>query len=253
MGRVDRVHRSAAEGFDAAAAEYERGRPDYPHAAIDHLVDRLDIGPSSTVLDLGAGTGKLTRQLVPTGATVVAIEPVAGMRDQLRANVPGVEVIDCTAEQISWPDDDADAVVAGQAFHWFDAPRALADIHRVLRERGGLGLIWNKRDERVAWVARLGEIMEPYETNEPRHGRGDWRAVVADVGLFTDLEEAEFPHRQLLDVDGLVDRVTSVSFIAIQPADVRARIVDDVTALATELGERIELPYRTQVYTCTKR
>src|SRR5437870_1623416 len=101
------IHHAASEGFGAAADEYERARPDYPQAAIDFLADRLGLRPGATVLDLGAGTGKLTRQLVPTGATVVAIEPVEAMRAQLRASVPGVEVIDCTAEQISWPDDDA--------------------------------------------------------------------------------------------------------------------------------------------------
>src|SRR2546421_467325 len=111
------VHATAAQGFGAAADAYERARPSYPTDAIDYVAAQLGLRPGTTVLDLGAGTGKLTRQLLPTGATVVAIEPVAAMREQLRAAVPGVEVLDCTAEQISWPDADADAVVAGQAFH----------------------------------------------------------------------------------------------------------------------------------------
>lgn len=205
------------------------------------------------MLDLGAGTGKLTRQLVPTGATVVAIEPVEAMREQLRANVPGVEVLDCTAERISWPDDDADAVVAGQAFHWFDAPSALIDIHRVLREGGGLGLIWNKRDESEPWAAHLTEIIRPYEGDAPRERHLDWQEPFADGGLFTSLEEVTFPHAQRLDVEGLVDRFASMSFIAIQPDDVRARILDEVRDVVSELPQPFDLPYRTHVYTCTKR
>jgi SAM-dependent methyltransferase len=247
------IHPAASGGFGAAAKEYERARPDYPGAAIDFLVDRLAIRPGATVLDLGAGTGKLTRQLVPSGATIVAIEPVEAMREQLRASVPGVEVIDCTAEHISWPDADADAVVAGQAFHWFDAPRALIDIHRVLREGGGLGLVWNKRDEREPWVQRLTELIDPYEGDAPRERWGRWKDPFTESSLFTPLEETEFAHSQSLDGDGLVERVASMSFIAIQPDDVRVSILDKVRALADELPQPFDVPHRTHVYTCSKR
>lgn len=251
--RLSNIHHAAADGFGAAAGEYERARPSYPPAAIDHLVSRLGLRPGTTVLDLGAGTGKLTRQLVPSGATVVAIEPVAAMRDQLRAAVPDVEVLDCTAEQISWRDADADAVVAGQAFHWFDAPVALVEIHRVLREGGGLGLVWNKRDEREPWVARLTEILAPHEGDAPRERKGGWKAPFTEGGLFSALEEIEFPHTQTLDAEGLVDRIASMSFVAIQPDATRARILDEVRALAEDLPPRFEVPHRTHVYTCTKR
>ena len=247
------VHHAASGGFGSAADHYERARPDYPQPAIDHLVERLGLRPGTTVLDLGAGTGKLTRQLVPSGATIVAIEPVEAMRAQLLASVPGVEVIDCTAEQISWPDADADAVVAGQAFHWFDAPRALIDIHRVLREGGGLGLIWNKKDEGEPWVARFSEIIAPYEGDAPRERHGNWMEPFTSTGLFTDLEEAVFPHHQTLDVDGMLERVASMSFIAIQPDEVRAQVFDAVRALVAPLPQPFALPYRTSVYTCTKR
>lgn len=247
------VHHAAARGFGAAAGEYERARPDYPVAAIDHLTKTLAIGPGSTVLDLGAGTGKLTRQLVPSGAKVTAIEPVAAMRDQLRATVPDVDVIDCTAEGIAWPDMAADGVVAGQAFHWFDAERALVEIHRVLRDGGGLGLLWNKRDDREPWVAGLTEIIDPYEGDAPRERWGAWKAPFTDSALFTPLEEVEFDHPQTLDSDGLVDRVASMSFIAIQPDAVRHRILDDVRALGNTLPQPFVVPHRTFVYTCTKR
>jgi SAM-dependent methyltransferase len=250
---VSGIHHAAADGFGAAADAYERARPDYPAAAIEHLADKLGLRAGATVLDLGAGTGKLTRQLVPTGATVVAIEPVAAMREQLVASVPGVEVLDCTAEQISWPNGEADAVVAGQAFHWFDAGRALVDIARVLRPGGGLGLMWNRRDEREPWVARMSEIIRPFEGDAPRERWGTWQQPFAESGRFTVLEEVEFDHPQTLDTAGLVDRVASMSFIAIQAGAVRAQVLTEIETLADGLPQPFTLPYRTAVYTCNKR
>ena len=247
------VHRAAAEGFTTGAAAYERSRPDYPAAAIEHLATTLSIGPNTTVLDLGAGTGKLTRLLVPTGATVVAVEPVAAMREQLVASVPGVDTIDCTAESITWPDADADAVVAGQAFHWFDAPRSLIEIHRVLRTGGGLGLVWNKRDEAVPWVARLTEILDPFAQDAPRYRWERWKQAFATTTLFTGLDKASFPYEQVLDSDGLADRVSSISFVAIQEPEVKAGILDQVRALADTLPQPFAVPHHTDVYTCKKR
>src|SRR5262245_56757726 len=125
----DRV-KPAVLGFDSAAtaASYERARPSYPAEAVAHLVGHGGIGPGRRVLDLAAGTGKLTRLLVPTGAEVVAVEPVPAMRDQLTAVLPGVTVHDGTAGALPLPDNSVDAVTVGQAFHWFDPPRALAEI-----------------------------------------------------------------------------------------------------------------------------
>src|SRR5437764_6215788 len=140
------VHKAAAEGFHRTADAYERGRPGYPEDAIAWMVAGLRISDRSTVVDLGAGTGKLTRLLLPTGARLIAIEPVAGMRNALRALLPQLEIVDAVAEAMPLADGSADAVVAGQAFHWFETALALEEIHRVLRPGGGLGLIWNRRD-----------------------------------------------------------------------------------------------------------
>jgi ubiquinone/menaquinone biosynthesis C-methylase UbiE len=133
------VHPSAARGFDRAGADYERGRPGYPDEAVALLARELGIGPGRRVLDLAAGTGKLTRALLPYGAQLRAIEPVRGMREQLLNTTAGVEVTDGTAEQIGLPDASIDVVLVAQAFHWFDTAAAAAEIHRVLVPGGGLG------------------------------------------------------------------------------------------------------------------
>ena len=133
------IHESAAKGFAAGADAYERGRPSYSPEAIAHIVRELRIGPGKTVLDLAAGTGKLTRQLVPSGAELVAVEPIPEMRAKLAAAVPQAEIRDGTAEAIPAENHSIDAVVVGQAFHWFDGIRALSEIRRVLRPDGGLG------------------------------------------------------------------------------------------------------------------
>ncbi|HMJ74516.1 MAG TPA: methyltransferase domain-containing protein, partial [Iamia sp.] len=168
-----RVMRAAAEGFSAGADDYERGRPSYPADAVEVLCRQLGIGPGARVLDLAAGTGKLTRLLVPTGAEVVAVEPVSEMRRRLRANVPQALVLDGTAEKLPLPDRSVDAVTVAQAFHWFDPEVALKEIAWVLKPGGGLGLIWNERDTREPWVDELsrlirwndrGEFQVPYTT-----------------------------------------------------------------------------------------
>ncbi len=142
--------REQATSFGAAAAAYERGRPPYPAEAIDWL---LPPG-AARVLDVGAGTGKLTRQLAQRGLDVLAVEPLAGMRDQLARAVPGVPVYPGTAEDIPLPDGSVDAVLAAQAWHWVDPVRAVPEVARVLVPGGQLGLAWNVRDERVDWVAQ---------------------------------------------------------------------------------------------------
>jgi len=149
----------AAAGFGAGAQDYERGRPSYPDDLVVWMAERLRIGAGSRVVDLAAGTGKLTRLLVPTGADLVAVEPVAAMREQLAAVVPGVPALDGTAESIPLAPASVDAVTVAQAFHWFDADAALAEIARVLRPGGALGLVWNERDVREPWVAELSKLI----------------------------------------------------------------------------------------------
>jgi ubiquinone/menaquinone biosynthesis C-methylase UbiE len=167
--------REAALGFDNNAGAYEAARPSYPAEAVAYIVGHGGIGPGRRVLDLAAGTGKLTRLLVPTGAEVVAIEPVAGMRDQLVAQSPDVEVHDGTAEALPLADGSVDAITVAQAFHWFDAPVALAEMRRVLRPRGHLFLVWNIRDRDRDWVREFGDLLvDGPDCERPWTTPGSW-------------------------------------------------------------------------------
>lgn len=246
------IHPAAATGFERASDAYERGRPGYPTEALAHLLERLDVTAGTRVLDLAAGTGKLTRALEAAGADVVAIEPVAAMRAALAAALPSVHVAAGTAEALPIAEAAIDAATVGQAFHWFDAPVAIEELHRVLRPGGRLGLVWNVRDDADPLQARLTEIMAPYRGDAPAHARLRWRDAFSASERFTTLERRSFRHAQRLDVEGLVDRVVSVSFIAALRDDQRREIADDVRALVPT-GGWVTLPYRTDVWTSIRR
>ena len=228
----------ATRGFGLAADAYERGRPDYPAAAIDWLTERLDLRPGRTVLDLAAGTGKLTRLLVPTGAEVIAVEPI----EEMRAKIEGARVLAGTAESIPLGDASVDAVTVAQAFHWFRPDEALAEIHRVLRPGGGLALVWNVRDERHPLQAAASAIMRPLEEDVPRRHRRDWGQVIDAT------ETATFDHEQFVDEDAFVQRFTSVSFVAAAPAEQRAEIEAQLRALVLDAEGPVRLPYVTEIY-----
>ena len=251
------VHEAAERGFGAAAEVYERSRPVYPPEAIDRLAHELELTRSCRAMDLGAGTGKLTRLLVPTGAALVAVEPVPAMRRAFTSVLPDVPVVGGLAEALPFADGSFDAVVCAQAFHWFDGRRALPAIHRVLRSRGRLGLLWNVRDESVPWVRALTEIITPYERTAPREKTQAWRRAFSASDLFGRLNELRFPHLQRLVRDGLVERFASVSFIAARPAVARDEVLGRIGSLADahpDLAGRqtFELPYVTELYWCRR-
>jgi SAM-dependent methyltransferase len=237
----------ATRGFTAADV-YERGRPDYPPAAVARLVERLGLRPGRTVLDLAAGTGKLTRLLVPSGANVIAVEPLREMRAELERHVPGVLALAGTAERIPVTDAFVDAVTVASAFHWFDADAALHEIRRILVPGGGLALVWNARDERSPLQAALTELIAPFRGDTPNRQRHDWRALLAGSGLFERTERLLFENEQVVDEDGLVARVVSISFIGALPASDRAVVEERVRALAREAEHPIRVPYMTELY-----
>jgi SAM-dependent methyltransferase len=247
------IHDLAARGFERAGDDYERGRPSYPAEAIEYLARELGVARGVRVLDLAAGTGKLTRQLVPTGADVVAVEPVAGMRRKLVEALPAVEALAGTAEALPLPDASVDAVFCGQAFHWFDGDRALPEIHRVLRPGGALALIWNVRDETVEWERRLSELLQRHEANAPRKRWGRWREAFERTELFTRLERRDFVHEQAGDVETMLARVASISFVSALPDDERAQFLAEVRSLVEPYGSPLVMHYRTEVYWCRRR
>jgi len=251
------IHPSAAQGFAAAAQTYVRGRPGYPAELLSWLTGDLELQAGRTCVDLGAGTGKFTALLVQTGAEVIAVEPVAEMRRQLVADLPGVRALEGTAEAMPLPDASAHAVLCAQAFHWFASARTLEEIHRVLVPRGRLGLVWNVRDESFDWVAALTKIMAPYETGTPRYHTGLWRQAFAGRA-FTALEETCFPYQHHGSPrEVIIDRILSVSFIAALPATIRDQIaaqLQDLIDCHPDLRgrERVAFPYRTHAFRCEK-
>ena len=247
------IHESAAKGFSAAADAYERGRPDYAPDAITTLVRELGIGPGTRVLDLAAGTGKLTRQLVDTGAELIAIEPIAEMRAKLAATVPTAVALEGTAERIPLPNHSVDAVVVGQAFHWFDGVRAVSEIRRVLRPTGALGLIWQARNPNRPWIERLEDIINRADDGYPRYRAGGWREAFERVALFHPLDQTTFDYVQRASPETIVDRVASISYVAAMPADQRIVVLDEVRDLLstdpdTANADIVELPYTAHVY-----
>ena len=227
--------------FSAVAEAYERARPEYPSEAARWLSGE----PPRDVVDLAAGTGKLTRVLVRLGHRVTAVEPLPEMLDQLRAAVPEAEPVIGKAESMPLPDASADAVVAGQAYHWFDPGAALVEIARVLRPRGTFGAIWNMRDETVDWVARLSEVIgsEGQSDREPED-------EVAASGLYEPVEEAEWRWEQPLDRQRLRDLVVSRSYCATLPPDEREPVLAAVEGLYDEAAgpDGLVMPYVTYCF-----
>jgi SAM-dependent methyltransferase len=235
------IHRAAAGGFARSADAYERGRPEYPDEAVALVVAQL--GPGATVLDLAAGTGKLTRPLLDAGLSVVAVEPVAEMRSALPATATALAG---TAEAIPLESESVDGVTVGQAFHWFDGDAALAEIARVLRPGGLLALLWNRRVEDEPVNQAIEELVGPYRADTPSHRDSPWRQAFERTSLFGPLEEQVFDNVQAVDADALEARVGSISFIAaLEPAE-RASVLERARALAR--GGTVSVPYRTELY-----
>jgi len=251
--------REAALGFDANAADYERSRPTYPADAVTHLCGVAGITPSSTVLDLAAGTGKLTRLLVEAGAEVVAVEPAAAMRREFSAVLPGVRVLEGTAEAIPLDDACVDAVTVAQAFHWFDPAPALAEVRRVLRPGGTLALLWNTRDRQHDWVRCFGDLLVDGDRERPydSYDDVDYRTLIASDGggAFGAVRAWSTAWEQPCDEELLVARAASVSVVGVLGADDRAVVLDRVRHLARThpdlAGRRTwTFPHTTRLFWC---
>jgi ubiquinone/menaquinone biosynthesis C-methylase UbiE len=230
-----------ARSFGSVAEAYDRGRPAYPADAVAWLAG----GEAKVVLELGAGTGKLTRQLVDQGHAVFATEPDEAMLAVLRDRVPEVSAKVATAEEIPANDRSVDVVVVGQAFHWFDHEAALPEIARVLKPGGHVALVWNSRDERIPWVRRMGDILgrEDLDTSSAQQ--------LVQSALFGFMEEASFKHWQEVNRESILDLARSRSSFATMDDAGREERLAELLAFYDDYGrgmDGMQIPYVTRCY-----
>lgn len=236
-------HDAHARSFDQAADVYDAARPDYPAEAVSWLIGDAT-GP---VIDLGAGTGKLTAAIARRGFEVTAVDPSPEMLRVLGDRIPGVAARLGTGESIPADDASAGLVVAAQAWHWVDPALAVPEVARVLRPGGALGLVWNFRDESVDWVRQLGELMD----TGAAYASDEVEPVVGSP--FGPLERHEVRWVQELTVDRMLDLARSRSYFITKDPDTQAAVIASLRRLAAEHPdlagrERFELPYVTHCY-----
>jgi SAM-dependent methyltransferase len=242
---VDDDRRGRATSFAGVAGAYERARPGYPDEAVRWLAGERPCD----VVDLGAGTGKLTRSLVALGHRVIAVEPLSEMLVQLRTAVPEATAVEGGAEAIPLPQESADVVTAAQAFHWFDHGPALREIARVLRPGGRVALVWNVRDEGEEWVNELSDAM----VGRTGIDRGAVDPIDAS-GLFGPVEHASFGHVQEVGREALRELVLSRSFCAVLSEGDRVPVLRKVDDLFLEHARDgvVRLPYVTECFRATR-
>ncbi|GAA4671177.1 class I SAM-dependent methyltransferase [Nocardioides nanhaiensis] len=237
--------RDPARSFGGVAEAYDRGRPGYPAEAVAWLLGNPAADQQLTVLELGAGTGKLTEQLVAAGHEVHATDPDEQMLAVLRRRLPDVMTAVGTAEEIPAPDSSIDVVVAGQSWHWFDHTRAVDEVRRVLKPRGRYSMVWNTRDERVPWVRKLGRLIGTQE-------QGTDPSEVLDASLkFIIVEHTTFSQWQRVDRRSILDLVASRSNVAVLPEHEREQKLAEVLELYDSYGrgmDGMQLPYDVHCY-----
>jgi SAM-dependent methyltransferase len=238
------VHETAATGYARGAEHYQRGRPTYHPEIATRVAERYG---HDGLVELGAGTGIFTRQLVDLGVHVIAFEPVIAMRSALAEAVPEADVRVGAAENIPLPDDSTATVLASQSFHWFDYPTALDEISRVLYLGGHLVTVWNVRDDDEGWAAEYSRLIEKYADGTPRYRDMSWRRAINADARFAPVDEWRVVNPHLVDADTVVDRALSTSFIAAMPIDRRNQVETRVRELVAPLGPTFEFPYISQL------
>jgi ubiquinone/menaquinone biosynthesis C-methylase UbiE len=245
---VSELQHPLSRSFEEVAELYERTRPTYPDEAVDWLVGELHIEGASTVLDLGAGTGKLTRALVGRCEHMIAVEPGPEMLVQLRRVVPQAEPILGAAESIPLSDDSVDAVVCGQAFHWFRFDEALREIGRVVRPGGGLGLIWNMRHPDDPLQSEVTELLAPLVPREHAEERPSVERLIRTALGDRSVASATFAFEERLDADGLVARMSSTSYVAAASDAARGTLNAGLRKLVAERGGTVSFCYLTDAH-----
>jgi len=230
-----------ARSFGGVAEAYDRGRPSYPRDAAVWLTSDEPL----TVLELGAGTGKLTEHLVALGHDVHATDPDPAMLEILQSRLPGVRTTEAVAEEIPGPDSVYDVVIGAQCFHWFDFDRAVPEIVRVLKPGGSVALVWNQRDERIPWVRRLGKIIGTADQVD------DPSDILKQSLRFLYVETETFKHWQVIDRNSIQDLVRSRSAVAVLDDAARAAKMEELLAFYDDFGrgmDGMQLPYLTRCF-----
>lgn len=238
------VHRSAVDGYDQHAGTYASVRPSYHPALVERFTTNFG-GP--TIVDLGAGTGIFTRQLIGAGLLPVAIEPVAAMREELQRMSPDARVLAGTAEETGLDSDSVDTVVVAQAFHWFDGAAALDEIARALRPGGHMVTVWNVRDEDVDWVGAFTEVVDRYAGDTPRYRSMAWRSAIEADSRFELVDEWSIPNPRPASPEAVGARALSTSFIAALDDTEQQTVLAEIAAITEPLGSSFDFPYRSEL------
>jgi SAM-dependent methyltransferase len=245
-----------ALGFADVADDYEYGRPGYSPPVIAAVGRALDLAPRARVVDVGAGTGKLSRALASGGYDVVGVEPLPALRERLRATVADVEALAGTAEALPLPDASVDAVVCADAFHWFDGPRAITEFARVIRPGGGLALLWNLEEDvpdAPAWQLELRALLEDVRPQHPSFTDDQGRGAVIDSPAFGELALTEVHRHHHTDRARVLAHVTSISYVGGLPAPERRDVLRRVEAILSRHGvAEVTVPLRTTVWTARR-
>ncbi|MCI4369017.1 MAG: class I SAM-dependent methyltransferase [Thermoplasmata archaeon] len=259
MGKSQRGTGAApVRGLRWSAALYEKGRPEYPPAAVRQLRSAMGLHEGSILLEVGSGTGKLSRSIARFPGKLVAVEPSAEMRTEFLLRLPHVRLVAGKVERLPIRRSSVDAAVVAQAFHWFPARRALREFARVLKPGAPLILLWNRRDDSLPWLKELSRLMDEYDPGVPRTGEGRWKTAFQDHPRFTALVRRRFHHLHAVDLDTLLARVISVSYMSVLSKHNQRHVAARVRALVRREGVAnragtIVIPYSTDVYTSRLR
>ena len=240
-----------AGAFAKVAGLYEQGRPGYPDGVLDLLADELGVHRGTTVLDLGAGTGKLTRRLLELTDDVIAVEPLAEMRAELARVLPTVHAVAGSAEAIPLDDGSVDVVTVAQAFHWFDGPAALAEIARVLRPGGWVMLVWNELDRRRPPIDVLVRVLRE-ATLRPPTIEHDWRAELDESGLFEPARRGRWRWQAPISHAAAIAAVESRSYVAALGDAERSALLAEVAALIAAWPDPFDQPFATEAHWCQR-
>lgn len=237
-----------AENFAAVADAYERGRPEYPPAAVGAFAAELDLAPSARVLDLAAGTGKLTRALLAFGLDVIAVEPQAPLREKLIKIVGTERVLDGLAERIPMPDASVEAVTVADAIHWFNHAAAFAEIRRVLRPGGGLAVLTTVPDwSGASWAGELGGVLGGLRPEHPQFEGPPWQEALRASGAWSEPREIRVSASRPVSVERLRDHVESFSWVAAMPDDERRELLGRAEAIMRAGETPAEMPFHVAI------